>query len=46
MDYKMIFLDLDNTLLSSDLSISEENLRAIRWQQRKSLRASRQIWFV
>ncbi len=30
MDYKMLFLDLDNTLLSSDMSISEENLRAIR----------------
>lgn len=30
MDYKMLFLDLDDTLLSSDLSISEENLNAIR----------------
>ena len=30
MSYKMIFLDLDDTLLSSDLSISEENLLAIR----------------
>lgn len=30
MGYKMIFLDLDDTLLSSDLSISEENLLAIR----------------
>lgn len=30
MDYKMVFLDLDNTLLSSDLSISDENLNAIR----------------
>ena len=30
MDYKMLFLDLDNTLLSNDLSISDENLKAIR----------------
>ncbi|GFI61826.1 5-amino-6-(5-phospho-D-ribitylamino)uracil phosphatase YcsE [Clostridiales bacterium] len=30
MEYKMLFLDLDNTLLSSDLSISRENLDAIR----------------
>jgi len=30
MEYKMLFLDLDNTLLSSDLTISEENLDAIR----------------
>lgn len=30
MGYKMLFLDLDDTLLSSDLSISEENLDAIR----------------
>lgn len=30
MEYKMLFLDLDDTLLSSDLSISEENLDAIR----------------
>lgn len=30
MEYKMLFLDLDDTLLSSDLSVSEENLDAIR----------------
>lgn len=30
MKYKMLFLDLDDTLLSSDLSISKENLDAIR----------------
>lgn len=38
MDYKMIFLDLDNTLLSSDLSISEENLRAIRAASEKGVK--------
>ncbi len=38
MDYKMIFLDLDNTLLSSDLSISEENLKAIRAASEKGVK--------
>ena len=38
MDYKMIFLDLDNTLLSNDLSISEENLRAIRAASEKGVK--------
>ena len=30
MSYKMLFLDLDDTLLSSDMSISETNLEAIK----------------
>ncbi len=38
MNYKMLFLDLDNTLLSSDLSISEENLRAIRAASEKGVK--------
>lgn len=38
MDYKMIFLDLDNTLLSSDLTISGENLRAIREASEKGVK--------
>ncbi len=34
----MLFLDLDNTLLSSDLSISDENLRAIREASKKGVK--------
>ncbi len=30
MDYKILFLDLDNTLLSSDLSVSEINKQALK----------------
>ena len=38
MDYKMLFLDLDNTLLSNDLSISDENLKAIRAASEKGVK--------
>lgn len=37
MDYKILFLDLDNTLLSSDLTVSETNLKAIRAAARKGV---------
>ena len=38
MDYIMLFLDLDNTLLSNDLSISDENLKAIRAASEKGVK--------
>ena len=34
----MLFLDMDNTLLSSDLSISEKNLKAIRAAEEKGVK--------
>lgn len=38
MNYKMLFLDMDETLLSSDLSISEKNLEAIRKASEKGVK--------
>lgn len=37
MSYKLLVLDLDDTLLSDDLSISEGNIRAIRQAKEKGL---------
>lgn len=38
MSYKMLFLDLDDTLLSSDMSISEKNIEAIQKAAEKGVK--------